>query len=69
MPRRLWLKPGSRIGAWLDPTTKSASTKALAIAHRGKKGIDADELKGRVVAPATALTAIGADIEIDGATP
>jgi hypothetical protein len=33
------------------------------------KGIDIDDLKSRVVVPATALTAIGADIEIDRATP
>jgi hypothetical protein len=33
------------------------------------KGFNADDLEGRPVAPAIALTAIGAGIETRGATP
>jgi hypothetical protein len=46
----------------------------LAFAHiptgaAANKGFDLDEVKGRIVAPASAITAIGADIETGGATP
>jgi hypothetical protein len=46
----------------------------LAFAHiptdtAANKGIDIDAVKSRTVAPATALTAIGAEIEPGGATP
>jgi hypothetical protein len=46
----------------------------LAFAHiptgtTAGKEIDVDDLKSRVVAPATALTATGADIEIDRVIP
>jgi hypothetical protein len=46
----------------------------LAFAHiptgtTAGKGFNIGEVKNRVVAPATALTMIGADIEIDRATP
>ena len=33
------------------------------------KGFDIDEVKGRIAAPASAMTAIGADIETGRATP
>jgi hypothetical protein len=33
------------------------------------KGFDIDEVKSRITAPASAMTAIGADIETGGATP
>ena len=33
------------------------------------KGVDVNDLEGRSMAPAIALTAIGADIKIGGATP
>ena len=33
------------------------------------KGFDIDEVKGRIAEPASAMTAIGADIETGGATP
>jgi len=51
----------------------SDSWEMLALAHipagaRTNKGIDIDDLKSRVVASATAPTAIAADIEIDRAT-
>jgi hypothetical protein len=46
----------------------------LAFAHiptgtTANKGFDIDEAKGRIVAPAVALTAIGTDMEIGRATP
>jgi putative transposase len=52
----------------------SESGEMLAFAHiptgaAANKGFDLDELKGRIVAPASAITAIGADIETGGATP
>ena len=57
-------------------TTRSASTRALAIARRGRftkkaadKGFDIDDLRSRLVKPAVAQIAIGADIAIGGATP
>ena len=58
--------PASRAG--------SESREMLAFAHiptdaTANKGVDIDEVKRRIVAPAVALTAIGADIEIGRATP
>jgi hypothetical protein len=52
----------------------SDSGEMLAFAHipagtTTNKGIDIDDLKSEVVAPATAPTAIGADIEIGRASP
>src|SRR5271170_1380360 len=52
----------------------SESGEMLAFAHIPtgttiNKTIDVDEGKNRAIAPATALTMIGADIEIDRATP
>jgi hypothetical protein len=45
----------------------------LAFAHiptgTTAKGVDIDKIKGRTIAPAIALTAIGADTEIARATP
>jgi hypothetical protein len=46
----------------------------LAFAHiptgtAANEGIDIDAVKSRIVAPASALTAIGADIETDTGTP
>jgi hypothetical protein len=46
----------------------------LAFAHiptgtTANKGFDTDEAKGRIIAPASVLIAIGADIETGGATP
>src|SRR5271154_3339218 len=59
-----------------SPTSRASSESGemLAFAHiptgpTADKGFNIDEVKNRVVAPATALTMIGADIEIDGATP
>ena len=45
----------------------------LAFAHiptgtTANKGFDTDEAKGRIIAPASVLIAIGADIETGGAT-
>ncbi len=58
--------PASRAG--------SESGEMLAFAHiptgaTVNKGIDIGDLRSRIVAPAVALTAIGADIEVSGATP
>jgi putative transposase len=58
--------PASRVG--------SESGEMLAFAHiptgaTVNKGIDIGDLRSRIVAPAVALTAIGADIEVSGATP
>jgi putative transposase len=52
----------------------SESGEMLAFAHiptgaAANKGFDIDEVKGRIAAPASAMTAIGADIETGGATP
>ena len=52
----------------------SESGEMLAFAHiptgaTANKGFDIDEVKSRVAAPASAMTAIGADIETGGATP
>jgi hypothetical protein len=46
----------------------------LAFAHistgaTANKGFDIDEVKGTIAAPASAMTAIGTDIETGGATP
>jgi hypothetical protein len=46
----------------------------LAFAHiptgaTANKGFDIDEVNGRIAASATAMIAIGADIETGGATP
>jgi hypothetical protein len=46
----------------------------LAFAHiptgaTANKGFDIDEAKARIAAPASAMTAIGADIETGRATP
>jgi hypothetical protein len=38
-------------------------------ATTASKGLDIDEIEGRSIAPAIALTAIGADTEIRRATP
>jgi putative transposase len=51
----------------------SESGQMLAFAHiptgtAANKGFDIDEVKGRIAAPASAMTAIGADIETGGAT-
>ena len=58
--------PASRAG--------SESGEMLAFAHiptgaTANKGFDIDEVKSRIVKPAIAVAAIGADIEIGGATP
>ena len=50
------------------------SGEMLAFAHiptgaTANKGFDIDEVKGKIAAPASAMTAIGADIETGGATP
>jgi putative transposase len=52
----------------------SASGEMLAFAHiptgtATNKGFDVDGVRSRLVAPAVAQTAIGADIQIGGATP
>ena len=52
----------------------SESGEMLAFAHiptgaTANKGFDIDEVKSRIVKPAIAVAAIGADIEIGGATP
>ena len=52
----------------------SQSGEMLAFAHiptgaTANKGIDMEDLRSRIVAPAVAQTAIGAGIEIGGATP
>src|SRR6516165_1971943 len=52
----------------------SESGEMLAFAHIptgtvANKGFDIDEVKGRLAAPASAMTAIEADIETGGATP
>ena len=46
----------------------------LAFAHiptgaTASKGVDIDQVRSRIVKPAVAVTAIGADIEIGRATP
>ena len=59
-----------------SPASRASSEgrEMLAFAHiptgtTTNKGFDIDEAKGRIVTPAVALTAIGADIEIGRATP
>jgi putative transposase len=59
-----------------SPTSRASSESGemLAFAHiptgtAANKGFDIDEVKGRIAAPASAMTAIGADIETGGATP
>ena len=59
-----------------SPASRASSTSGemLAFAHiptgaAANKGIDIDDLRSRLVAPAVAQTAIGADIQIGGATP
>src|SRR5271170_1006815 len=52
----------------------SGSGEMLAFAHiptgaTANKGFDIDEVKSRIAAPASAMTAIGAHIETGGATP
>ena len=52
----------------------SESGEMLAFAHiptgaTANKGFDIDEVKSRIVKPAIAVTAIGADTEIGRATP
>jgi putative transposase len=52
----------------------SESGEMLAFAHiptgaTANTGLDIDEVKGKLVAPASAITAIGAHIETGGATP
>jgi len=113
MLMRLWPKPRPVLAPGWNFTTRNASTRASAIAHRGKftrkawiwgrlalptgcaspasrassegeemltfahiptgttvnKAIKVDDSKSRAVAPATAPTMIGADIETGGATP
>src|SRR5436309_7503766 len=114
MPTRLWPKPRAVSALGSTSTTRSASTRASAIARRGKftkkacgyvddrrcrpaalpplpeqarkagkcspsptypqapqsiRDIDVDEVKDRTAAPASAITAIGADIETGRATP
>jgi hypothetical protein len=54
--------------------SKLGSGEMLAFAHiptgtTTSKGIGIDNWKRKAVTPATALTAIGADIEIDRTTP
>ena len=59
-----------------SPTSRASSESGemLAFAHiptvaTANKGFDIDEVKGRIAEPASAMTAIGADIEIGGVTP
>ena len=59
-----------------SPACRASSEggEMLAFAHiptgtAANKGFDIDEIEGRSIAPAIALTAIGADIEIGRATP
>ena len=60
--------------ASLASRASSKSGEMLAFAHiptgaTANKGIDMEDLRSRIVAPAVAQTAIGAGIEIGGATP
>ena len=57
---RIPSKLGKRGNARLRPHTHR---------HRTNKGFDIDEVNSRLVEPAVALTAIGADIETGRATP
>ena len=59
-----------------SPTSRASSESGemLAFAHiptgaTANKGFDIDEVKSRIVKPAIAVTAIGADTEIGRATP
>ena len=59
-----------------SPASRASSERGemLAFAHIptgaiANKGFDIDQVKGRISAPASAMTAIGADIETGGATP
>ena len=59
-----------------SPASRASSEggEMLAFAHiptgaAANKGFDIDEVKGRIAAPASAMTAIGADIETGRATP
>ena len=56
------------------PSQSSESGEMLAFAHiptgaTANKGFDVDDVNSRLVEPAVALTAIGADIETGRATP
>jgi hypothetical protein len=73
----LWICERS---AWLNGSASPASRASsengemLAFAHiptgtTANKGFDIQKVKGRIVAPAVALTAIGADIDTGRATP
>jgi len=60
----------------LPPASRANSTSGemLAFAHiptgtAANKGFDIDEMNSRLLEPAVALTAIGADIETGRATP
>ena len=59
-----------------SPASRASSTseEMLAFAHiptgtAADEGFDIDDLRSTLIAPAVAQTAIGADIEIGGATP
>jgi len=73
----LWICGRSALPTGSASPASRANTESgemLAFAHiptgtTVSKGLDIDEIKGRSIAPAIALTAIGADTEIGRATP
>ena len=70
----LWICGRSALptGSASRANTESGEMPAFAHISTGttaSKGLDIDEIKGRSIAPAIALTAIGADTELGRATP
>ena len=73
----LWICGRSALPTGSASPASRANTESgemLAFAHistgtTASKGLDIDEIKGRSIAPAIALTAIGADTELGRATP
>ena len=70
----MWIYGRSALPNGSASRASSTSGEMLAVAHippgtTANKGIDIDGVKSRIVAPASALTAIGADIKTGGATP
>jgi hypothetical protein len=59
----------SLLGKWGKRSRSATPIVHISTGTAANKGFDIDEVKGRIAAPASAMTAIGADIETGGATP
>ena len=77
MHRRKFIEASAALhGLASSPASRASSESGamLAFAHiptgtTANKGFDIQKVNGRIVAPAVALTAIGADIDTGRATP